>query len=277
MMVLARWLVVIALILSGAPVRAEPIAVPPLQARVTDQTHTLSDSARQAIEARLADLEARKGSQLAVLVLPSTGPETIEQFGIRVAERWQLGRKGVDDGALLLIAKDDRTLRIEVGYGLEGAIPDAVAKRVIEEVIVPRFKAGDFEGGIAAGVAALIGLIDGEPLPAPAGSPSGPLSSATLDDLFPVAMLLIFGLGGLMRAIFGRLLGASVSAGVAFVAAWWIAGVFLVALVLALIVFVITLAGGGGRIGGGGGWSSGGGGYSGGGGGFGGGGASGRW
>lgn len=279
-MVLARWLAVIWMLLGVlVPVRAEPVPVPALQARVTDQTGTLSAAVKQAIEARLADLEARKGSQLAILVLPSTGQETIEQFGIRVAEQWKLGRKGVDDGVLLLVAKDDRTLRIEVGYGLEGAIPDAVAKRVIEEVITPRFKAGDFEGGIGAGVDALIGLIDGEPLPAPPAASTGAFSSALFDDLFPVAILFIFVVGGIMRAIFGRLLGASVASGVAFVAAWLLAGVFLAALVLALVVFIITLAGGGGgRIGGGGGgWSSGGGGFSGGGGGFGGGGASGRW
>lgn len=261
------------------PAWAEPVAVPALKERVTDLTATLSASARTSIEARLADLEQRKGSQLAVLILPTTGEETIEQYGIRVAEAWKLGRKGVDDGLLLLVAKDDRTLRIEVGYGLEGVIPDAVAKRVIEEVIVPRFKAGEFEAGIGAGVDSLIKLVDGEPLPEPQKAASGSLSGTLFDSLFPAAILFIVVVGGLLRAIFGRLLGAGIAAGVAFFGAWLIAGTLVAALILALVVFVFTLLGGGGGGGhiGGGGWSSGGGGFSGGGGGFGGGGASGRW
>lgn len=257
------------------PVQAGPVAVPPLKARVTDLTATLSQTARDAIEARLADLEQRKGSQLAVLILPSTGEETIEQFGIRVAEAWKLGREDVDDGLLLLVAKDDRTLRIEVGYGLEGAIPDAVAKRVIEEVIVSRFKTGDFEGGINAGVDSLIKLVDGEPLPAPQASSSS-LSGTLFDDIIPVVLLFVFIGGGLLRAIFGPFLGAAIAGGVAFFGAWMLAGAFLVAVIVALVVFFLTLIGISGG-GGGGGMGSGGGGFSGGGGGFGGGGASGSW
>lgn len=259
-----------------SPVQADPVAVPPLKGRVTDLTATLSAARQASIEARLADLEQRKGSQLAVLVVPSTGEETIEQYGIRVAEAWRLGRKGVDDGLLLLLAMEDRAVRIEVGYGLEGAIPDAVAKRVIAEVIVPRFKDGDFEGGIAAGVDSLIGLIDGEPLPAPAAA-RGAISGSTIDDLLPLVMLFVFVGGGILRAVFGPLLGAAVAGGIAFVGAWMLAGAFVVGLVVALVVFFLTLVGihGGGRgLGGG---SGGGGGFSGGGGGFGGGGASGRW
>jgi uncharacterized protein len=144
------------------------VAVPALTARVTDQTGTLSASQRAALEARLKELESRKGAQLAVLIVPSTQPETIEQFGIRVAESWKLGRKGIDDGLILIVAKNDRKLRIEVGYGLEGVVPDAIAKRVIDEIIVPRFRAGDFSGGIEAGMDRLIRLVDGEPLPPPA-------------------------------------------------------------------------------------------------------------
>lgn len=262
-----------------AMAHADPVPVPELKSRVTDQVGMLSSATVAAIESRLADLETRKGSQLAVLVVASTGDETVEQYGIRVAEAWKLGRKGVDDGALLLVVRDDRALRIEVGYGLEGAIPDAIAKRVIEEVIVPRFKSGDFDAGVSAGVDRLIGLIDGEPLPEPPQTASGMLSSAVFEDLFPFAMLFIFVVGGLLRALLGRLLGASVAAGTAFFGAWLIVGSLIVGLILALIVFVITLAGGhGGRYsGGGGGGYSGGGGFSGGGGGFGGGGASGRW
>ena len=134
---------------------------------MTDLTETLTPDQTAKLEQKLAAFEARKGSQIAVLIVPTTQPEAIEQYSIRVAEQWKLGRKGVDDGALLLVAKDDRALRIEVGYGLEGALPDAIAKRIIEDIIVPRFKTGDFYGGIDAGVDAMIKVVDGEPLPPP--------------------------------------------------------------------------------------------------------------
>ncbi len=126
------------------------VAVPPLKARVTDLTGTLSAQQQTALEQTLAAFEARKGSQIAVLIVPTTQPETVEQYALRVEETWKLGRKGVDDGALLVVAKDDRKLRIEVGYGLEGVLPDAIAKRIIAEDITPRFKQGDFYGGISA-------------------------------------------------------------------------------------------------------------------------------
>src|SRR5207344_3150798 len=132
-----------------------------------DQTGTLSVGDIASLDRTLRDFEARKGSQIAVLIVPTTQPEAIEQYSIRVAEQWKLGRKGVDDGALLLVAKDDRALRIEVGYGLEGALPDAIAKRIVEDIIVPRFKSGDFYGGIDAGVEGMIKVVDGEPLPPP--------------------------------------------------------------------------------------------------------------
>ena len=128
------------------------VAVPPLKARVTDLTGTLSASEANQLEQKLAAFEAKKGSQIAVLIVPTTQPETIEQYSIRVAEAWKLGRKGIDDGALLLIAKQDRTVRIEVGYGLEGVLPDAIAKRIIEETIVPKLRQGNFAGGINAGI-----------------------------------------------------------------------------------------------------------------------------
>ena len=273
-----RWLGLL-LWLLALPALAEQ-AVPPLQARVTDLTATLSPAAVGALENRLAALEAAKGSQIAVLLVPTTQPETIEQFGIRVAEAWQLGRKGVDDGALLLVAKDDRALRIEVGYGLEGVIPDAVAKRVIEEVIVPRFRAGDFEGGIDAGVTSLVKLVEGEPLPPPKKAAGGGMPGV-FGEALPAAMMFVFVVGGILRALFGRLLAAGIAGGVAFVGAWLLIGSAGIAAVIAFIIFFITLAGGAGRggyVGGGrGGGGFGGGGFSGGGGGFGGGGASGRW
>jgi uncharacterized protein len=274
-----RWLGLLVWLLAQ-PALAEQ-AIPPLTGRVTDLTGTLSGGAKHTLEQKLAALEAAKGSQVAVLLIPTTQPETIEQFGIRVVEAWKLGRKGVDDGALLLVAKDDHTLRIEVGYGLEGVIPDAVAKRVIEEIIVPRLKTGDFEGGIDAGVTALIKLVEGEPLPPPKKASAGDMPGL-LGEALPAAMMFVFVVGGILRALFGRLLAAGIAGGVAFVGAWLLIGSAGIAAVIAFIIFFITLAGGAGRggyVGGGrgGGGFGGGGGFSGGGGGFGGGGASGRW
>ena len=271
------WTLALACLLAWSVHAQQPI--PPLAGRVNDLTATLSAAEKQALEAKLAACEADKGSQMAVLVINTTEPETIEQFGIRVAEAWKLGRKGVDDGVLLLVAKEDRALRIEVGYGLEGVIPDAVAKRVIDEVIVPRFRGGDLAGGVNAGVDTLIKLVSGEPLPKPSHG-GGFDAPSWMDDSFPMVVLLMIAVGGVLRAILGRLLGASVMGGVAFLGGWWLASSLLAAAVIAVIVFLFTLAGGGrGGIyrGGSGGGGFGGGGFSGGGGGFGGGGASGRW
>ena len=164
----ARWLFLSLLAVVGfTGASYAEVKIPALSARVTDLTQTLSAPQQQALDQKLAALEAQKGSQIAILIVPTTAPEEVEQFAIRVAEAWKLGRKGLDDGALLLLAKEDRIIRIEVGYGLEGAIPDIAAKRIIEETITPRFRAGDFYGGIDQGVDRLIGLIYGEPLPPP--------------------------------------------------------------------------------------------------------------
>ncbi|MDO8811504.1 MAG: TPM domain-containing protein [Gallionella sp.] len=155
--------VLLALLLSGAA-RAE-VAIPLLTQRVTDLTATLDAKQTEWLESRLAEFEAKKGAQLAVLIVPTTQPETIEQFSIRVVEAWKLGHKKVDDGALLLVAKDDRKLRIEVGYGLEGVLPDAIAKRIIAETITPFFKNCEFYAGINAGTTAMMQVINEEPLP----------------------------------------------------------------------------------------------------------------
>src|ERR1700749_4264559 len=143
------------------------VAVPPLTGRVVDQTGTLSSDDIASLTQKLKDFEARKGSQVAVLIVPTTQPEEIEQYSIRVAEAWKIGRKKIDDGAILLVAKNDRKLRIEVGYGLEGALTDVTSKRIIDEIITPKFRGGDFAGGISDGVDAIIKVVDGEPLPAP--------------------------------------------------------------------------------------------------------------
>jgi len=260
------------------------VPVPRLTARVTDLTGTLAPDQRQALEQRLQQFEAAKGAQVAVLIIPTTEPEAIEQYSIRVVEAWKLGRAKVDDGALLIVAKNDRALRIEVGYGLEGILPDAIAKRIIEETIIPRFRAGDFFGGIQAGVEQMLGVIQGEPLPPPAARPGASVSESTVDNFgfFFIGALM---LGGLLRSLFGRLLGGLTGGVLAAVAGWFVFHAVLISGFVGLIAFIFILLmsarGGGGRSyyggssRGGGGFS--GGGFSGGGGGFGGGGASGRW
>lgn len=261
------------------------VAVPALQARVTDLTGTLTAEQTAALEQQLAQFEAREGSQIAVLMVPTTQPEAIEQYGIRVVEQWQLGRKGVDDGVLLLIAKEDRALRIEVGYGLEGALPDAVAKRIIAETIVPRFQAGDFHGGVVAGVLQIQSVIEGEPLPPPAAPGPAPAGRG-LQDVLAMALVATVVVGGLLRAVFGRLIGATLVGGLIGLLIWLMLASLLGAAVTGLLAFLFTLFGGGGfggrggyYTGGRGGFGGGGfgGGFGGGGGSFGGGGASGRW
>src|SRR5450759_2670896 len=158
----------VGLLLCWAFAALADVAVPPLSGRVVDQTATLSSGDVASLTQTLKALEARKGSQVAVLIVPTTAPETIEQYSIRVAEAWMIGRKKIDDGALLVVAKNDRKLRIEVGYGLEGALNDVTANRIIDEVITPKFRNGDFAGGISAGVDRIVAVIDGEKLPAPA-------------------------------------------------------------------------------------------------------------
>lgn len=276
------WLLALWLAFAGLPAWSEEVAVPPLQARVTDLTGTLDAAARHALETKLAALEQARGSQIAVLLVPGTRPESVEQYALRVAEAWKLGRAGVDDGVLLLVAKEERALRIEVGYGLEGAIPDAVAKRVIEEIIVPRFRVDDYAGGLEAGVTALIGLIEGEPLPEPRRRGGEVGGGDMLGDTLLVIMMFVFVAGNLLRALFGALIGALVAATVAFLGAWWLLGTVVSGVVVGAVVFVLTLLGvarfgGGGGAGGRSGSGGRGGGFSGGGGGFGGGGASGRW
>ena len=293
-------MILLALFLGWAFAAAADVAVPTLTGRVVDQTGTLSSDDIASLSQKLRDFENRKGSQVAVLIVPTTQPETIEQFSIRVAEAWKIGRKKIDDGAILVIAKNDRHLRIEVGYGLEGALTDVTSRRIIDEVITPKFRTGDFAGGIADGADRIIRVIDGEPLPAPARSTS---FSSDLSDFGPVVPFALFAslfVGGILRTMFGRLLGSVATGGVLAAIAWFLAGsvglalvVGLIASVLAFIADLFPMAMGPGTgysRGGswssgsssGGGWSSGSsssdsGSFSGGGGSFGGGGASGSW
>ena len=277
----------LALLLTALLVRAE-VAVPTLTARVTDLTGTLSGEAVTRIESKLATLQANKGSQIAVLILPTTQPEEIEQFGIRVMDAWKVGRKGVDDGAILIVAKNDRRVRIEVGYGLEGALPDATANRIIEETIAPHFKLGDFDGGIVAGVDQMISVVNGEPLPQPDKKWE---HRGGLGNLLPLLLVVVFVASGVLRAVFGRLFGSVATGGLAGGLAWLFSHFLPIGLGAGVIAFLFAmLAGsgsrgwtagggwGGGGLGGGfGGGGFGGGGFGGGGGGGGGGGASGSW
>ncbi|MDY7537853.1 TPM domain-containing protein [Undibacterium sp. 5I1] len=257
-------------------------AVPMLSGHVIDQTATLNVEQISTLEQTLQGFEAKKGSQIAVLIIPSVSPETIEQYTLRVAEKWKLGRKKVDDGAILVIAKNDRTLRIEVGYGLEGALNDATSKRIISEIISPRLTQGDFYGGVTAGLNQMMKVINGEPLPLPATEKS----SITIGDIqpyAPVIFIVALILGGLLRTLFGRFPGAIITGAAIGGIAWLFVGVLSIALIAGTIALLFTLITGGtvgrnmiglaavyGRGGGSGGFSGGGGG-------FGGGGASGRW
>jgi uncharacterized protein len=284
---------VLALLLCWAFAAWADVAVPPLTGRVVDQTGTLSADDVATLTQTLRGLELRKGSQIAVLIVPTTEPETIEQYSIRVAEAWKIGRKKVDDGALLVVAKNDRKIRIEVGYGLEGALTDVTARRIIDEIITPKFKSGDFAGGISAGVDRIVGVVDGEPLPAPEPQQSFG-DSDRFDLLFnPLILFGVFVGGAILRTVLGRLIGSIATGGAVGALAWFLIGSLAFSAIAALVAFVFTMfaestASSNGRSGG---WSGGGsswggssggsssdsGGFSGGGGSFGGGGASGSW
>lgn len=179
-------------------------AIPTLDSPVVDTTGTLDAAQKQQLVEQATGLQQRKGSQLQVLVVPTTQPEDIAQYTTRVFEQWQIGRKGIDDGVLLVVAKDDRRVRIEPGYGLEGAIPDAVANRVIQEYLAPAFRAGDYAGGISAATAMLARLIDGEPLPAPVSAHRATQGERGGDG-WMMAVVIGFFVGSLLRAVLGRL------------------------------------------------------------------------
>jgi uncharacterized protein len=281
----------------AAAVAAEKLQpIPELRSRVTDTTGTLTAGQQAELESRLATFEQRKGAQVAVLVVPTTQPETIEDYSFRVASTWKLGREKPDDGVLLLVALQDRALRIEVGRGLEGALPDATANRILDETIKPAFRQGDIFGGISAGVGRIIQVIDGEPLPPPDRSWQAPG-----DRVFGMLPFLLFGViavGAVLRAVFGRTLGSLATGGLAGGVIWLLSRVVGFAIAGGVVAWLFAmLAGMGGGMGGrrgggfggfgafgglggggfGGGGFRGGGGFGGGGGGFGGGGASGRW
>lgn len=288
--------VLLALLLGWALPALALVAVPQLTGRVVDQTGTLSSGDIAALTQTLADLERRKGSQIAVLIVPTTDSEAIEQFSLRVAEAWKIGRKKVDDGALLVVAKNDRRLRIEVGYGLEGVLTDVTTKRIIDEVITPKFKGGDFAGGISDGVSRMIGLVNGEKLPEPEPPHwESPALGNYIDPFNPFVLAFVFIVSSALRAALGRLVGSAATGGFVGFLAWLFVGSIGAALVIGagafLIAALIDIVPSGGGRGTRGGWSGGSsssgnwssssssdsGSFSGGGGSFGGGGASGSW
>ncbi len=284
-----RLVVAPGLLLGVLAALAQPILeVPALRGRVTDLSGVLDTAQQSALETNLAALEVETGSQIAVLVIDTTGPEAIEQYALRVAESWKLGREGVDDGALLLVAVDDRKLRIEVGYGLEGALPDARAKRIVAEIITPYFKNGDYAGGIRAGVDAMANASRGEELPAPTPQRRG---ASNIFNYLPLILIIALVLSGPLKKILGSPGGAIATGGVVSIVAWLLVGLLGSAVLAGIVAFLFSLLSGagarswsdrGGARGGPGrsGYGRGGGfggGFGGGGGGFGGGGASGGW
>ena len=232
-----------AIVFSGVlfPVHAQP-KIPPLKGLVTDVTGTLTTDQRNQLESRLRQFEASKGSQVAVLIVPTTAPETIEQYGIRVAEAWKLGRKKVDDGVILIVAKNDRTVRIEVGYGLEGVLTDLTSSRIIRETLVPAFQRGEFYAGIDAATTQIMRLINGESLPPPVRQSSED-AHPDLETIAPILLILSIVVGRILRNVLGRTVGAGVTAGVAGVVTWFLSGAIAFAVLGALFVFVFTLVG----------------------------------
>jgi uncharacterized protein len=285
-------LLILALGMGAALAADDLVKIPALSAHVTDLTSTLSTADRQALDAKLAAWEAQTGNQLVVLMVPSTQPEAIASYGIRVADAWKIGRKGKDNGAIFLIAKDDRKNRIEVGYGLEGVLTDVTSRRILAETVAPFFRNGQFPQGINAGVDQIIDVVNkGEPLPDAPAAQSAPRRSGggiSFDMIFIVLFVVVPVLGGILRRVFGKAIGSTVGAGIIGAAAWFVVGSIAIAAVAAIVAFIVMitfgmgsgLVGRGGGVfipGGGGGFGGGGGGFSGGGGGFGGGGASGDW
>lgn len=276
------------------PAWASVQPVPALSGRLIDQTHTLSAQQSQQIEQQLQQVEQTLGSQIVVLVVSTTQPEDIAAYAFRVADTWKIGRKNVGDGVLLVVAKNDRRVRIEVAKGLEGAIPDLAAKQIIDQALTPAFRAGDFAGGIQQAITHLAARIKGENLPLP-GAP-GSTDNRTEDTLGMLAPFLFVGVpivGSVLMALFGRKLGMAITGLGTGTVGWWLTSSLLIGLVAGGLAMLFAGAmgsggrsraggwghGGGGFGGSGGGWggSSGGGFSSGGGGNFGGGGASGNW
>jgi uncharacterized protein len=266
------------------------LPVPALSAHVIDQANALDATQRQALDDKLSAFERERGTQLVVLIVPTTQPEDIAAYAQRVGDTWKIGRRDIGDGLLLVVALGDRRVRIEVAKALEGAVPDLAASRIIEGAIVPAFKRGDVHAGLDAGVEQLMARVRGEDLPLPEAASKRSAPGAQLEDLIVFGLIGVPIVAGVLGAMFGRKLGSLLTGGLGGGIVWWLTTSLLLGGVAGVVVAIFALAvgngggrrggwgGGPGGFGGGGGWSSGGGGWSSGGGGdFGGGGASGRW
>ena len=272
------------------------LPVPALGARVIDQTGTLSEAQRGALEAKLADFEAQSGPQIVMLLVPGTSPEDIASYAQRVADSWKIGRRDLGDGVLVVVSKGDRKVRIEVAKALEGAIPDLAARQIIDNAIRPAFRADDYAGGLNRAADQLMARIKGEGLPAPSAR-QGAKEGLQLEELGMFFFIAVPVIGAVLTGLFGRKLGSMLAAGAAGGIGWWFTASMLVAAgagIVALVVIGILgigsamrrsglggrnlpHIGGWGGFGGFGGGGGGGGFSSGGGGDFGGGGASGDW
>lgn len=287
-----RWLVAAGWGLVAALAMAQDVQpVPALTAHVIDATGTLSSAQTQALENKLSALEQTSGSQVVVLLVPTTQPEDIASYANRVGNSWKIGRKEIGDGLIVLVAKNDRKLRIEVAKALEGAIPDLAARQIIDEAMSPRFKQGDFAGGLEAAVDQITARITGEALPAPAQRPRRNETDFEWTDLLIFLFIAVPIAGSMARRLLGRNAGALLTGGVVGVLALLVTTSLVIAGIAGLLALLFTLLAGSGRSSGGwgmgsggwrsgsgGGWGGGGGGFSSGGGGdFGGGGASGDW
>jgi len=305
----AAWLAV-GMLLSGPAAAQELLPVPNLVGHVLDPSGTLTAEEKMALEAKLTAFEQAKGSQVVILMVPSTAPEDIASYANRIANAWKIGRKEVGDGLLLLVAKEDRRVRIEVAKSLEGAIPDLAASNIIEQAITPSFRAGNYAGGLNAGVDQIIARINGEELPMPANPGAGSSRGGDGFEWMDLAIFFLFAVpigASVARSVFGQKLGALFTGGGVGALALLVTSSLVIASIAAFIALLFALfsnfssfssgrgrrtgawgaggigaggfgAGGGWSGGGGGGFGGGGGGFSSGGGGdFGGGGASGSW
>ena len=272
----------------GSARGADLAAVPPLTGHVVDSAGLLQAPQAVALASRLRQFEQQRGSQIVVLIVPTVQPESIEQYSIRVFDAWKIGRKQTNDGILLLVAVRDHKLRIDTGYGLEGAIPDAVAKRIVADIIAPQFRAGDPYAGLMAGVERIMQLIEGEQLPPAKHSQDVSAGHGQFGELLVIGIVAASIVGGVLSLALGRFFGSLATAGIVAAIAWLMTTSLFVVIASALLVFLYVLATagrggssfggwGGGSGWGGGGWSSGGGSWGGGGGSAGGGGASGEW
>ena len=256
-------------VLSFAPYSYAQQAIPSLNARVVDKTATLTSSQIETLDQVLKDFEGRKGSQIVVLMVPTTYPESIEQYSIRVAQEWRVGRKKIDDGAILVVSKSDRRLRIEVGYGLEGILTDATSKKIIDQIISPRFKENNYYQGIFDGINALISVIESESLPEIKTNEF--LDPAYFPYTFSFWVVVSLILSKILTLLVGRLTSSLITGSLVSLFFWLMYGAVSIALFAGLMSFIISLIGigfilnGSNRYGGGGGGT------------FGGGGASGRW